>query len=119
MKSLAPLLSLLLISCASESQRQTRWDAVRKVSIASGICSLHHVPLRRSVVYGWSHFDTGTIDPGSPNIAHRRNTPTVSTISCTELRQLTFIIAKSRSIVPFVRDDSNTTYASDIFTLFI
>jgi len=64
MKSLAPLLSLLLISCASESQRQTRWDAVRKVSIASGICSLHHVPLRRSAVYGWSHFDTGTIDPG-------------------------------------------------------
>jgi hypothetical protein len=75
MKSLAPLLSVLLISCTSESQRQTRWDAVRKTSVASGICSLHHVPLRRSVVYGWSHFDTGTIDPGPAEYRAQKKYP--------------------------------------------
>src|SRR5438270_733316 len=34
----------------------------RKASTASGICSIHHVPLKKSIVYSFSHFDIAVLD---------------------------------------------------------
>lgn len=62
MYSLRCLLAFLLVSCANEAGVQTRYDAVRKASTASGICSIHHVPLQRAIAYGYSHLDLGTLD---------------------------------------------------------
>jgi hypothetical protein len=64
MKFLAPLAGLLLVSCASEASRQARWDSIRKASLSVGLCSIHHVPLEHTVVYGYSRFDTTIFDPG-------------------------------------------------------
>jgi hypothetical protein len=63
MKFLTILLTMLFTSCSTQAQRQAHFDSVRKASLSSGVCSIHHVPLKRGVVYGWSHFGRGTIDP--------------------------------------------------------
>ena len=63
MKLLAAFLPFVFVACESESSQQARWDQIRKASDDSGICVLHHVPLQRTVVYQWSHFDTTIIDP--------------------------------------------------------
>ena len=63
MKWLAPFTAFILLACASEQSRVEHADAVRKASLASGICTLHHVALQRTVVYGYSHFDVAILDP--------------------------------------------------------
>jgi hypothetical protein len=61
-KLIALALSILLVSCASETSRQAHFDAIRKASLESGICTIHHVPLERTVVYTYQHFDVSTLN---------------------------------------------------------
>ena len=75
MKLLAVFASLMFASCESESTEQARWYQIRKASDDSGICLLHHVPLQRTVVYQWSHFDTTIIDPDEADFRAQRKYP--------------------------------------------
>src|SRR5690349_15031453 len=75
MKLLASFLPLVLLACESESTQMARWHQIRKASDDSGICALHHVPLVRTVVYQWGHFDTTIMDASEADLRAQTKYP--------------------------------------------
>jgi hypothetical protein len=55
---------------------RARWDKLRTEGFNSGMCPVHHVPLQRSVVYGWSHSWNDVPSRSETGLSDRSTLPT-------------------------------------------
>jgi len=67
-----PLLFAFAVTIPACTAMQHDPVAIRAASLRSGICVLHHVPLREATVYEFAPVHVATLDPGMGTEVHDR-----------------------------------------------
>jgi hypothetical protein len=63
---------IAVISILSACATQRDSVAIRTTSLRSGVCTLHHVPLREATVYEFAPLRPATLDPGMGAELHEK-----------------------------------------------